>query len=428
MIFKKSHTKDEMSRPEKILYYLLSITLLIDFINGIFTELPIGETYRILVLAIASFFIFKVNVRDLMYIFLMFCYVCINSLISYTDTINQFGLTFDLKMSLKAIYFIVLFKVIRSLYKANKFKLNTIKKIILNNLYYTPFLFLISYVLGIGKTSYENQSLGFKGTFMSLNSINVALLVLFIFALDGLLRNKNKLKWLFTLICITIPMILLGTKSSLIFIGFVPVLYIIINMKFKINIKLSKLVLYYWSFIFVSLALMLFIYMDVDTPESYVDQLLQRQQYLFENRDLMSYVLSGRNWLLETGSNIFFADSNFINVLFGVGYFNIHNAIAVAWQMDWNAVRPIELDFFDIFFSYGVIGILLTYGYFSFYFFKGFKNFKNKLAQPYFVTLVTLLIFSLLGGHVFLEAISSTFLGLCLAGWHISGEVIKKDL
>lgn len=419
--------KAKMDKKEKTLYYLLSATIFIDFVNGIFTNIPIGEVYRTFVLLLSVYFLFKTNVKILSYVFVVGVYIFINSLISFTQTLNNFGFYFDIKMALKSVYFITIFSVIRSLYKVNKFKLNTVKKIILNNLYYTPLLFLLSYILDIGRISYENSGLGFKGTFLSLNSINVSMIVLYIFAVDGLVRNKNKIKWLILTITLVIPMVLLGTKSSLIFIVFVPVVYLLLNINVKVRFKLSSFLVYYWSFYIFSIVFLVWINLETDTNDSYIDQILYRQRFLFENRDFISYLFSGRNWLLETGIYHFFKDVSILKILFGVGYFNIHNDIAISWGMGLNDVRPVELDIFDILFSYGVLGVIFTYGFVVYHFFKGYKYIFHKKVQPYLVGTLSLLIFSVTGGHVFLEAISSTFLGLCLVGWYISTHETKLN-
>jgi O-antigen ligase like membrane protein len=423
----KKVNKDSMNRQEKIMYYLLSATILVDFINGIFSEFHIGEIYRIGVLIISTWIIFRVNIRVLGYILFVCLYIITNSLISFMDTANNTGLFYDLKMAMKAIYFIVIFLVLRSLYKVNKLKLDTVKKIILNNLYYTPLLFLLSYILGIGKTSYEFAGIGFKGTFMSLNSINISMIVLYIFALERLFRDRNKLKWFLVSVSLVICMILLGTKSSFIFIIFVPLLYFVININFKVRFKLSTFIFYYWMFLLSFLIMLFVIFNKPQISNAYFEQLIARQRYLFENRDLVTYLLSGRNWHLETASYYFMSEVSIFKILLGMGYFDIHNKIAVAWNY-FRDVRPIELDIFDIFFSYGFVGVLLTYGYFLFHLFRSIKNVINKIAQPYFVSLVTLFIFSITGGHVFLEAISSTFLGISLAGWYIADKEVNKQL
>jgi hypothetical protein len=422
----KKVNKEPMNRPERIMYILLSATILVDFINGLFINIPIGETYRIAVLIISSWLIFKSDVRALGYILFVVIYITANSLMSYMSTTNTMGLFYDLKMMMKAVYFIVIFLVIRSLYKVNEFTLNTIKRIILNNLYYTPWLFFLSYVLGIGKTSYEYADLGFKGTFMSLNSINISMLVLYIFAVDGLFRNKNRLKWLLIIISIVIPMILLGTKSSLIFLVFVPLFYLVININFNAIFRFGTLVFYYWLFFLSFIIIVIFMLNNASISNTYFEGIFARQQYLFQERDLLTYLLSGRNWHLETAHIYFMSEVNLFKILFGTGYFDIHNQIALAWNY-FIDVRPIELDIFDIFYSYGVIGVLLTYGFFIFHLVRNIGNYIDKLAQPYFVALVSLLIFSLTGGHVFMEALSSTFLGISLAGWYIAGEETKTQ-
>ncbi|CAN7184347.1 hypothetical protein [Rossellomorea sp. LjRoot5] len=424
--------KNWSSSFEKIMFYLLSVTILVDFVNGIIPMLPIGEVYRTIVLLVSVIFIFKTNASSFAFVSFVISYLLINSLVSFTNTLSTVGLLFDLKMALKAIYFIIIFMVLRSLFHVGKLKLETVRKIIIINLYYTPVLFLMSYVLGIGKTSYESAGVGFKGTFLSLNSINVSMIVMFIFAIDSLFRDKNKFRWLIVTIAILVPMILLGTKSSWIFIIFIPLFYMLINinLNFRISLSLGKFILIYWTMLFgflVSLFL-LFNGVSVSRAANQFEQFFTRQSFLFENRDILTYLLSGRNWMLEDGTQLFFNDLSIIKLLFGTGYFSLHNEMAyLFWGMGENDVRPIELDVFDIFYSYGTVGLCLTYGFFLYQLFRSFYSFTNKKAQPYFVALVSLLIFSVTGGHVFLEAISSTFLGISLAGWYITGKMIEEE-
>lgn len=408
-----------ISQEEKIIYYLLSATVFFDFINGIFTKYPVGEAIRLFCVFVSFVYILKYKRDEMIYIYVIFLYFLANSLVAYTGLLNKFGLSFDLKMVLKAVYFVIIFKGIKSLYHKEKIRKDILRKIIINNLYYTPLLFIFAYVFGLGKTSYENVGVGFKGTFVSLNSINIAMIVLFVFSVDAFSRNKEKLKWAFLSIYIAVTMILLGTKSSFIFTGFAIGVYFLFNIK-KVKVGV---------FIYVTIMIILLGTLassKADVSMGYLDKLLFRQKYLFENRDLLSFLLSGRNWLFESVWEHFNDNISFFRVLFGSGYFKVHSQLAMDLNMPYNAVRPIELDFVDIFFSYGVVGVLLTYGYFIKLFSNGIKNFYRGTMQPYFVALVCLFIFSLLGGHVFLEAISSTFMGICFAGWYIENEEIKK--
>ncbi|MDS0526635.1 O-antigen ligase family protein [Clostridium sp. SHJSY1] len=411
--------KKFISQEEKIMYYLLSGTVFFDFINGIFTKYPVGEVIRISCILISLLYIWQNKKEEIKFIFIIIIYFLANSLVTYTITLNTFGLSFDLKMVLKAVYYVVIYKGIKSLYHKDKIRGQILIETILNNLYYTPLLFIFAYVFGLGKTSYENTGVGFKGTFVSLNSINIAMIILFVFAVNEFSIRKEKVKWALLALYIAITMILLGTKSSMIFTVFVVGMYILFNIK-KVKVGV---------FLYVTVMLVLIgtlVLSKVDLSMGYIDKLLFRQKYLFENRDLLSFLLSGRNWLFEMVLEHFNDNISFFRVLFGSGYFKVHNQLAMDLNMPYNAVRPIELDLIDIFFSYGVTGILLTYGYFIKKFSIGLKNISHQKMQPYFVSLICFFIFSLLGGHVFLEAISSTFMGICFGGWYIENEEIKK--
>ena len=71
-----------------------------------------------------------------------------------------------------------------------------------------------------------------------------------------------------------------------------------------------------------------------------------------------------------------------------------------------NAFKGIEIDIFDIFFSIGIIGILI-YGYLCF---KNIKDFK--LKGIYLFTLVLSIMISLVTGHVLNMPNVSIYVGL----------------
>ena len=103
-------------------------------------------------------------------------------------------------------------------------------------------------------------------------------------------------------------------------------------------------------------------------------------------------------------------------MIFGKGYFAPHNEIGLIMGASSNDVRPIEMDWADIFMSYGLVGFVFTYGIALFLLYITFKKRKNKETQFYFIALCILIIFASTGGHVYGEAISATFLGIILAG------------
>ncbi|MBD5542795.1 MAG: hypothetical protein HDR01_00765 [Lachnospiraceae bacterium] len=304
----------------------------------------------------------------------------------------------------------IVFGALIALAKSKQLDRKDILKILRNNLLYAPILIIGSRILNIGQASYVHNSSGFKATFLSLNSINIALLVLFSYVFYNLCIRVEKTKWFVLLIYLVIPMFMLGTKSNLIFLVFVPILYICLNIK-----KRSTFFFICIGAIVVVCVVAIMIRIDFFSLP-FVTLILERQIFLFKQRDLITYLLSGRNWVLETAFKDVISYMGIFTMIFGKGYFAPHNEIALIMDGFGNDVRPIEMDWADIFMSYGLVGFVFTYGIALFLLYVTFKNRKNKETQFYFIALCILVIFASTGGHVYGEAISATFLGIILAG------------
>ena len=151
----------------------------------------------------------------------------------------------------------------------------------------------------------------------------------------------------------------------------------------------------------------------------FVAQIMERQVYLFKQRDLLTYLLSGRNWVLETAYEEVISHMSLLSLIVGKGYFAPHNKVALLMTGTGNQVRPIEMDWADIFVAYGLIGVLFTYGVALVLLYRVYKGRKNKEIQMFFVALCIMVIFASTGGHVYGEAISATFLGIVLAGCYM---------
>ena len=83
-------------------------------------------------------------------------------------------------------------------------------------------------------------------------------------------------------------------------------------------------------------------------------------------------------------------------------------------------MRPIEFDWADLFVSYGFIMTFFVYGFLLTWLMKIVQSSKRSQAGFYLIAFGVLFVFSCLGGHVMFESISSTFLGLVLAGGVLS--------
>ena len=91
-------------------------------------------------------------------------------------------------------------------------------------------------------------------------------------------------------------------------------------------------------------------------------------------------------------------------------------------------VRPIEMDWADLLLAYGPLSLLFTYAYGIQLLYRCRKHWRDRLVQPYYIATIILLGFSALAGHVYTEAISSTFLAFAMCGMILNEADIKKKL
>lgn len=388
-----------------VLYLMLSLTLLIDSLNGLFPNFHIGEIFRITLFSICSSQLLKYNLKLGMMLISIIIFLLFNISLSTLFTHN-FNLVQDIAVAVKSMIIFMVSSTLILLYKKNKLSFS-IGDVLYNNLLYGPFLLMLASIFGLGATSYawDNSSVGSKGTFMSLNSINVALAILFMYTIYNIIYSKDKLKWSLLSVYVGIPMVFLGTKTSLLIIIVAPVMFVLLsrNRKYLVKGLIGLLVLVGVGLLFQSRI--------VDS----IEPIIMRQLYLMEQRDLSTYLFSTRNTRVMNIIELYLSQFSVYDLFPGKGYSISHYLYGMN---DGSLVLPIEMDFIDIIVSYGFIGILYTYIYVINILYRC-KSQWDKDGQFFFWSALIVFAYGSLAGHVFLEAISSTFFSLLLAGLYI---------
>ena len=407
-------------KTEDILKLMLSITIMVDFFNGYFRGMHIGEFFRGILLILCSAIIVKSNRKFVIRFILVILFLAINilfSLLFYNNT-NE-ALRTDLSMGLKTIIFFALSTAIITLNKKNKFDKNTINHIIRNNILYTPVLFAVSSLMGRSNAGYiwGDESIGFKGAFLSLNSINSAMLLMYIYCVYHFFSRKGRI-WGLGAGYIAIPMLALGTKTSLAMIVLVPALIFIVQKKNEKTI--SK-----WMAIVIIVAVVFpFIWPIVYDK---MDGVFARQAYLMKHRSLLSYITSTRSDRVAIVWDYYLKHFNFWDIFPGKGYYYSHHIVSelMGYSQD---VIPIEMDWMDILTAYGICGFFYTYVYALYPLIVSRHVKKDEDSKMYLLIVIIMIMYGSFAGHVFTEAISSTFLSLAFCGYIISlkENVIKK--
>ncbi len=384
-----------------ILYILFNYLLIIDSINGVLLALgiplPISMLYKLLIIALllpsyicqprhngTSFF-------TSLYIILLSSYFAL-----YIDVDSIFD-----SLSLY-IRFIILPLALWFFTKGSQdypeLAYHYSKRIIYINAAVICCNIALS-MIGIGYTSY-GEGIGNKGFFYAANEVSGLIILLFglVLFISKILSKKAEfyiLAFLFFVFSVSF-----GTKTAM--GGFLIILiYIILNFS-RSNKRYNKIVTYIFLAIFVPLV--------VYVGYKFIDSigLLERWKYFYDKSDdIITFMLSGRNefWAQEKNEIL---SHGFFGILCGIG-----------------GNRTVEMDPFDVFLNYGVIGVVLIYSFWIKMIYNAYKYSKfNQMAKIVLFIDCELIIFSVFTGHIIFSAMLTPFIALINSLVCIRDEII----
>lgn len=378
----------------------------LDFATGLLGFSSISQILRMFLFAFLLYVELRLDKAGFCLLFLATTAVITQSALTQLfskEGLELSSLLYDVGMGIKLLLLFSIYFTANSLIQCKALTVKRIRKAISIAAIYVPILYVSSVAFGLGESSYWDGS-GYKSVFSSLNSVNVAMIVLFAFSTDAFLLQKKK-KWFIPMALNLISLMMLGTKAGYVFAFSILIYYLAIPPETRLrNVLIGSL-------IFI---LLLFAIDNVAFLNNMLDKVSSRQAYLFENRSLIDFITSGRTWMLAEAAELFSSEGNHLTVLFGDGYYVFHHQLAeVSGYLSTASVRPIEFDWADLFFSYGVPVFLLIY---LFLFKKLCTAWRMRRQNRFqFIALLSLFVFSSVGGHVLFEAISSMMLGSVLA-------------
>lgn len=412
------------NKKEKIVYFILIMTLIIDAVNGfvIYTFKTdyslIGMLYRSIVICYFTFDYILARKKNFIKSIFIILFLAFNIIIAYYLYSNSLsGVSKNFVESSKVILYLLISVSLINMIKTGKIRRELLKKVIYDSVKIIFFIYIISFLLIGSRSTYGD--VGYKAIFYANNALNITLIVLFIFQIEKFLTSKNTKDLFYTLFLIA-ALILLGSKSSIIFIAF----YFLMKVFFqKSSAKKLKNIL-----VFVIIGVVGYYFLNTFFNEE-IQQIYYRQIYFmnkFSSSDsIFTYLVSTRNTFLSTAFSDFKSNFTILRLLFGTGAFYNQSIIGASLGIDFKAI---EMDLFDILFSYGLIGVIITYGFTLYVLLKNYKLMKYKERYAEIISVLSIIIFSILGGHVFSEAMSSVYLGIVLSLFYSNNKVQSKKL
>ncbi len=398
-----------MNNKKNLLFYFLMVTTTIDFINGVlltmFPKFPVsfGELFRVMLYLILLYILIKNRWKNKSILFLIIVagYFFINTIFLDLFMNKSLKVLFtDFENVTKIVMPILIITVFYNYKKQLQELINECDNILLYSAVFVALSFVICKFLNIGYSAYEDST-GYRGFYNSLNELSIVLSVLYTFVINKIYMfkiNKNKVdfKSIIILLLLAVNLALSGSKTGIIVIIIISLIYLVkllMNKKFKV--KITQII---FAFIGTSIIIICLFFVF----HGAIFRIFDREMYFFENRDLISFVLSGRNILLNEALNKHvIGKENITTMLFGFRDFT-NNATTFV---------NIELDGFVIFINYGLVGVVLITAFYLNIFIKAIKIKSTEIFQ-YKLSFIIMIMFSLAAGHVMFGAFAGTFLAI----------------
>lgn len=388
---------------EQIVILLFSILPVIDSVNGILITrgLPsIGIVYKFLVLGILLVFTLRrgaiakgLLLGGLIAIGYIVAVIVTNVAVFSAPLQNG---DFAVKLIFNILTLIFLLNLLKTGFLSGK----SIYTMLHINCWLMAVMILVPYALGLGYTIYSG-GVGYKGFFFSNNELSVALIILFYFSLYRVavrLSAERIALLLLTMVCV----LLLNTKSGMAacLLGgglFVAEYLLRKDTKYKGLVIAAVLMglLVTWSFI-----------------AEQIRSFMTRQTYLYNlyGGSMLDTIVSGRTFYLEKAwTALMDSPATAFHLLLGNGFCSD---------------ILVEMDFIDIFFYLGALGVAALCVMAVWGFLAAGKNFRRDRTKVLAIGYLTILGFSFLAGHTLFMATSGCYfvLYLCLCLTYFSAK------
>jgi len=383
-----------------VILYMLYAYLLIDSVNGVIIRegfYSISVPYKLIILAISIVYI-RNSTLIVLVMMLVASYLLIHfmSAESFVEAGNS--IIFIVRFFAIVIYYQFFLEFLKN-------DANAEKKIVFFAL--ISFLILsINLLLGMAGLGYAqytsgNGSIGSRGFFYAGNEVAGALIASAGIVLMVYIQNNNFVKYfVFGLLFISMSLLAttkLAVLSSLLMFVLFP--FVGLAGRFgRMRISTRKSLFAMLTLLMFPLVFVVAIYFVL-----YEMNLMGRLVYLYNKFDFITFILSGRDVRAADLLNVFVSSQSIIEILFG------KSTLVIS-----------ELDPVDMLIKYGVVGLLIVYGYFLYIFSSCLFDGGGKKYRLYVSFMVLLLMgASSTAGHIVYSGVAGPLIAALFAlGMH----------
>ena len=355
-------------------------------------NVTIGIIVRLLFLLFIFYtvmFVYKRKQNWLIYgLLLAYGLFYISGMIMYKDGVGLFE---EIQGLCRVFYFPVLLIALYSIKDEIKISKMTLMVVLVTYLV----CILVPNCLNIGFETYEITKAGTLGFFNSANEISGIISLLTPIMILIFVSTKKIIPTIIISVLYLYIILTIGTKTPLLSLGitifFAYIWFIYKEIKQKkykpIGISLIALIVF-----IIGLVLILpktTFYKNIETHLNYLK--LDNVTEVFENEHLVDhFIFSSRLSFLEDRQTDYMK-SNMYQKLFGIGYLKNNKE-----------AKAVEMDYFDIYYSHGIIGFILFFGIYGYIFYLIMKDRRKLDFEQYmlYVSVLLSIFLSFFTGHI----------------------------
>ena len=393
--------KSRNSLLNKELLYLLFLPLpLVDSFNGMINGggndgiFSLGMMYRLCIITYCCFVILKgtISKRSFIVLVVVMAFIVLPHVFDIVDT------SF-LSLAVKTLLPVLCIEAFLKEAAEGKLGRDDFEKLIDAWSILFPLAILTPFFLGLGFQTYGSEDVGYKGFFFAQNDLCFVLSILFFFCCGKLFKKTSTLNAI-RLLLIGVCIILLGMKSG----------YLLLCVSIAYWVMRSEITLVKRIGIIIALCVAVF----AITPFviDIVNSILNRWMYFSTTRSsFMDFLSSGRLERIPVAIDFLFStESNPLWFIFGVG---------MRYSECLAPFGLIEMDLFDFFFQFGVIGTAFLFIYYLRFLFVR----VSEDSRHFRFALLIAFALAFFAGHVLNSALSAMFFSvLCGLIWSARTE------
>lgn len=404
---------------DRIILVMCAIYLLLSMLNGyllhnkIHLFLSIAQLFSLLILSFILLSLFLKKKYTFLIGFIgLFLILYVPSIVQFFSTDELKTFIFDdfiklLKYASTFIYiyyFSVLLKKNQNLFA--KYFFNIVK---------ISFLILVGNIMlkyiGMGYPMYKHGNIGSTGFFYAGNSVSLLLMVLSAILAIFYWQQSKYFKYIVLFAIALFTGFTISSKTGI--LGIILVFLLIPIKRPRLSLIQHRGVLNLIPIIVIFPILIFQAWRFVKKSEIFA-----RLEYFWQKLDFVTFILSNRNTFFNRAIENYKENYNALEKIIGIGHYHFEKM---------NEGKIIEIDFLDIFFGYGFVGVFVFIAIIWYLLVKSFKNslYKDFIYSNFvFFMVVVLFIISSMAGHVFSSGFSSIYIGLLFSLFHFKKSLV----